>query len=102
VDVAPRPRIVDEALRAGVVVNLDYQDADGQVTRSRPVEPLAFARTGGQWYLLGWCHHAGAGRWFRLDRILEARLTRKRSAPRDLHETFGVPPQDARPVEMPS
>lgn len=97
----PAARIVDEALRAGVVVNLDYQDAEGQVTTSRPVEPLAFARTAGHWYLLGWCRHADAGRWFRMDRIHDARLTRNRRAPRDLHEVFGTPPEDAHPVEIP-
>ncbi len=95
-------RTVDEALRAGVVVNLDYQDADEQTTLSRPVEPLAFARTAGHWYLLGWCRHADAGRWFRMDRIRDARLTRNRFAPRDLHEVFGSPPEDAHPVQIPA
>lgn len=98
---SPAARVVDEALRASVVVNLDYRDADGKVTLSRPVEPLAFARTEGHWYLLGWCHHADAGRWFRLDRIRDARLTRQLFAPRDLHVTFGTPPPDAHPVQMP-
>lgn len=97
----PAARIVDEALRAGVVVNLDYRGAREQDTLSRPVEPLAFARTAGHWYLLGWCRHADAGRWFRMDRIHGARLTRDRFAPRDLHEVFGTPPEDAYPVEIP-
>lgn len=98
---SPAARIVDEALRAGVVVNLDYQDARGRLTSARPVEPLAFARTEGEWYLLGWCHRAGAGRWFRLDGIRDARLTRRRFAPRDLEETFGTPPPDAHPIQLP-
>lgn len=97
----PAARVVDEALRACVVVNLDYQDADGQPTTSRPVEPLAFARTQGHWYLLGWCRHSGGGRWFRIDRIHDARLTNQRFAVRDMHEVFGTPPQDAHPVEIP-
>lgn len=97
----PVARGVDEGLRTGVVVNLDYEGRDGQPTRDRPVEPLAFARTEGRWYLLGWCRLRCGGRWFRLDRIQDARLTRQRFDGRDLREVFGPPPQDAHPVELP-
>lgn len=93
-------RIVDEALRESVVVNLDYEDADGRRTESRPVEPLAFARTGSRWYLLGWCRRRASGRWFRMDRIRDARATRERFEPRDLDEVFGTPPDDAQPVTV--
>ncbi|MBW3576949.1 MAG: WYL domain-containing protein [Actinobacteria bacterium] len=93
-------RILDEALRASLVVHLDYRDAEGRGTRSRPVEPLAFARTGGHWYLLGWCREREAGRWFRMDRIQDARATREQFPPRDLHEVFGAAPDDAHPVDI--
>lgn len=98
----PAARVLDEALRTRVVVNLDYRDAHGRQTRSRPVEPHAFARTHGCWYLLGWCRQRDAGRWFRLDRIQGARLATQTFSARDLREAFGVPPHDAHPVEMPS
>lgn len=97
----PAARILDEALRTRVVVNIDYQDANQQQTSSRPVEPLSFARTEGRWYLLGWCRRRDAGRWFRIDRIQGARLTSQHFAARDVREVFGTPPDDAHPVEIP-
>ncbi|OHV38651.1 hypothetical protein CC117_02595 [Parafrankia colletiae] len=41
-----------------------------------------------------------AGRWFRLDRVRGATLAREQVAPRDMVETFGEPPADARPVHV--
>jgi predicted DNA-binding transcriptional regulator YafY len=93
-------RILDEALRSQVVLHIAYRDGEGRLTRRRPVEPLAFARTGGNWYLLGWCRRRRGGRWFRLDRIVAARLTRERFAPRDLVDVFGPAPADAQPVTI--
>lgn len=92
--------VIDEALRSGVVVNLGYRDRHGKVTRNRPVEPMGLARTGGHWYLMGWCRRSQAGRWFRLDRIIGARPTTERCPERDLDDTFGEPPPDAQPVEL--
>lgn len=100
---AGRPRTaatLDEALRRGVVVNIDYQDAKHRATRGRAVEPLAFARTGGYWYLLAWCRGAKGGRWFRLDRVVRAKLTRELFAERDLLDVFGPPPPDAQPIAL--
>lgn len=98
----PAARVLDEALRASVVVNIDYCDADGRLTRARPVEPLALARTGGNWYLLAWCRRREAGRRFRMDRIEAAYPTREPFSPRDLPELFGPPPDDAHPVHLKS
>lgn len=98
-----RPRIagtLDEALRQRVVANIDYRDAQGRATRARPVEPLAFARTGGHWYLLAWCRRTEGGRWFRLDRLNRATITRESFEERDLAEVFGPAPFDAQPVEL--
>jgi predicted DNA-binding transcriptional regulator YafY len=97
----PEPvRALDQALRDQVVVNLDYRDAEGRLTSRRPVEPLAFARTHGHWHLLAWCRRAGAGRWFRLDRIVAARPTNQPIPDRDLREVFGEPPDDAMPADL--
>lgn len=93
-------RVLDEALRSGMVANIDYRDARGTLTRRRPVEPLAFARTGGHWYLLAWCRRRRAPRWFRLDRIMAARITRQPVGRHDLAALFGPPPADARPVDL--
>jgi predicted DNA-binding transcriptional regulator YafY len=92
-------RIVDECLRAGRVVVLDYLDASGSVTR-RPVEPLAYANNHGRWYLLAWCRHRRAGRWFRLDRIQAAWSTTQEFEPRELSAVFGTAPPDAHPVAV--
>jgi len=87
--------VLDDAMRQGVVVVLDYVDADDRATRRRPVEPMLFAQNRGHWFLLGWCRRRRAGRWFRLDRIAAAHLTTESVSPRDLTEVFGPPPPDA-------
>ena len=65
------PLAIQEAITARRVLRIDYQDRSGQVT-VREVEPVVFAATRVQWYLLGWCRLRDAGRAFRLDRILAA------------------------------
>lgn len=97
----PRCRqVLDEGLRNTVVINIDYRDRDGVVTRGRALEPLGFARTGGYWWLMAWCRERDAGRWFRMDRILTARLTRQRFPARPVDAVFGTPPDDARAVDL--
>lgn len=91
-------RTVDEAIRRGVALTINYEDRAGQTTRTRRIDPLAVARTGGRWYVLAWCHVRLAGRWFRFDRIKRAALTRQPVVQRDLVQVFGPPPADARPV----
>jgi predicted DNA-binding transcriptional regulator YafY len=96
----PVARVVDEAVRANVVVVIDYVDREGARTERRPVEPMAFAHRDRRWYLLAWCRRRRAGRWFRLDRISAATLTTQACPPRDLVEVFGDPPDDAAPVTV--
>lgn len=101
--VAPRPiaaRVLDEALRRSVVVLIDYVDGEGNLSSARPVEPMAFARITNHWYLLAFCHLRQAGRWFRLDRVRHAQLTRQPAPDRSLGEVFGDPPEDAQPVAL--
>lgn len=93
-------RVVDEGLRRRVVMHLDYVDERGQLTRERPVEPMALVRTKHHWHLLAWCRLRDAGRWFRTDRVRAAWLTREPTVERDLTETFGPPPHDATPIEL--
>jgi predicted DNA-binding transcriptional regulator YafY len=72
---APRadsiPLVIQEAITAGHVLRLDYADRDGQRT-TREVEPVAFAATRHQWYLMAWCRLRDGGRAFRVDRIRAA------------------------------
>jgi proteasome accessory factor B len=79
-------------------VVIDYTDARGRSTSKRPVEPLAFARSHGQWYLLAWCRRRRDGRSFRLDRIVGAWPTAERFAERDLADVFDEIPDDATAV----
>lgn len=91
-------RMIDEAVRRGVAVSIDYEDGIGRLTHRRRIDPLAIARTGGRWYVLAWCHTRRAGRWFRFDRIRKATLTRTPVQPRELSRVFGEPPADAQPI----
>ncbi len=93
-------RTIDEAVRRGVAVTIDYEDGAGRLTQRRRIDPLAIARTGGRWYVLGWCYVREAGRWFRFDRIRRATLTRTPVQPRELLQVFGEPPADARPIHF--
>lgn len=93
-------RVLDEAMRAGVVVVIDYLDAQGQATERRPIEPLTYARSSDRWYLLAWCRTRRGGRSFRLDRITGAQITTQRFEPRDLNDVFGAPPDDAAPISL--
>lgn len=93
-------RTVDEAVRRGVSLSIDYEDRKGERTRKRRVDPLAIARTGGTWYLLAWCYRSEAGRWFRFDRIQRATLTRQVMKSRPVGEVFEPPPDDAQPLRL--
>jgi predicted DNA-binding transcriptional regulator YafY len=65
------PLAVQEAITARHVLLLEYRDRHDAVT-VREVEPVAFAGTRDQWYLLGWCRLRNGARAFRVDRILAA------------------------------
>jgi predicted DNA-binding transcriptional regulator YafY len=60
---------IQEAIIARHVLVLDYRDRNDAVT-VREVEPVAFAATSSQWYLMAWCRLRDGGRAFRMDRIL--------------------------------
>ena len=67
----PPSQVIQEAITAGHVLVLDYRDRNGAVT-VREVEPVAFAGTRAQWYLVGWCRLRDGARAFRVDRIESA------------------------------
>jgi predicted DNA-binding transcriptional regulator YafY len=92
-------RVIDEAIRRRVAVRIDYEKRAGDAS-TRCIEPLAIARTRGEWYVLAWCRERAAGRWFRFDRIRKASITRQGAVHRDLERLFGAPPPDARPLEL--
>ena len=63
-------------------LEIDYYTYGTDERRTRTVDPYRVYATEGNWYLLGWCHHAQAERIFRIDRIESAVL---------LDETFEAP-----------
>ena len=93
----PQARVVDRAVRERLVVVIDYRDAHGELT-TRRVDPLQLVLTAGHWYLLGYCRRRDAGRWFRLDRITDARLTTEPADDHDVATVIGSPPPDAHPL----
>jgi len=79
---APRPRSARQlagryevstrtTITARHVLLLDYRDRHDVVT-VREVEPVAFAGTQTQWYLMAWCRLRDSARAFRVNRILAA------------------------------
>ncbi|MCL2316123.1 MAG: YafY family transcriptional regulator [Actinomycetia bacterium] len=88
--------VVEEGLASRRVVALTYVD-ERQTETQRRVDPQMLAHGFGHWYLVAYCHRRQAIRWFRLDRIRSAHLTKQDSRDRPLAD-IGVPPSTAHPV----
>jgi predicted DNA-binding transcriptional regulator YafY len=100
VQVEPSTRamqVMGDAVRTGKVVNIDYVDGRGELTR-RAIEPMAMGRDRDRWLVFAWCRLRRDGRVFRLDRIQDARLTKETAPPRVLQDVFGEIPADVLPV----
>ncbi|WP_157155839.1 YafY family protein [Diaminobutyricimonas sp. LJ205] len=87
---------LEEAMAEQRVVRIRYTSRDGTTT-TRDVEPVLFASTNGQWYLVGWCRLRNAIRWFTVSRIERASVTKTACGGHTMHEV-GEPPANARPV----
>ncbi|WP_308222201.1 helix-turn-helix transcriptional regulator [Kocuria rosea] len=87
---------LEEAMAEQRVVRIRYTSTEGTTT-TRDVEPVLFASTNGQWYLVGWCRLRNAMRWFTVSRIERASVTKTACAGHTIHEV-GQPPANARPV----
>ena len=101
VNVARSPtRAVQSALEEGMttqrVLRVRYHSAAGDRT-VRDIEPILFASTNGQWYLVAWCQLRDAIRWFAVTRVERASVTGQSCAGHTLEEV-GVPPEHARPA----
>jgi len=72
----PLARALAEERRAW----LRYDDAGG-VRTDREVEVLGLAWRGGPWHAAAFCHRREAFRLFRVDRVVRARVMRKRARP---------------------
>lgn len=101
IDAPPTPsRAVRSALEEAMVeqrvVRIRYTSRGGSRT-TRDVEPVLFASTNGQWYLVGWCRLRDAMRWFVVSRVERASVTTTACSGHTVDEV-GEPPATARPV----
>lgn len=87
---------IEEAMAEQRVVRLRYTSGSGVTTR-RDVEPVLFASTNGNWYLIGWCRLRDAMRWFTVSRIEQASVTTMACTGHTVQEV-GEAPVNARPV----
>ncbi|MEV4954408.1 MULTISPECIES: helix-turn-helix transcriptional regulator [Paenarthrobacter] len=87
---------LEQAMSEQRVIRIRYTSKDGSTT-IRDVEPVLFASTNGQWYLVGWCRLRDAMRWFIVSRIDRASVTKTACGGHTIHEV-GEPPANARPV----
>ncbi len=79
------PLAIQEAITARHVLRITYRDRHDRET-AREVEPVAFAATRTQWYLMAWCRLRGGARAFRVDRILAADDTGEPASPRSYRD----------------
>ena len=79
------PLAIQEAITARHVLRITYRDRHGRET-VREVEPVAFAATQAEWYLMAWCRLRGGARAFRVDRILAAEDTGEPASPRSYRD----------------
>jgi predicted DNA-binding transcriptional regulator YafY len=87
---------VEQAMAEQRVLRIRYTSGDGSTT-TRDVEPVLFASTNDQWYLVGWCRLRNAMRWFTVSRIERASVTTMACSGHTVQEV-GEPPANARPV----
>ncbi len=87
---------MEQAMTDQRVLRIRYLSKEG-VTSRRDVEPMLFASTNGNWYLIGWCRLRSAVRWFALGRVQAASATREPCTGHDIQEV-GVPPETATSV----
>jgi predicted DNA-binding transcriptional regulator YafY len=79
------PLAIQEAITARHVLRITYRDRHDRET-VREVEPVAFAATRAEWYLMAWCRLRGGARAFRVDRILAADDTGEPASPRSYRD----------------
>ncbi len=73
-ELAPALRVVRQAMREEVVLNLRYADESGQTSR-RDIWPVQLFFYEGKQIVAAWCCARSAFRHFRIDRVRELTLT---------------------------
>jgi proteasome accessory factor C len=67
--------LIAEAVEKERQLELRYYSASSDRESTRIVDPVSVRSIEGRWYLDGYCHNAEGMRRFRVDRVVEARLT---------------------------
>lgn len=83
-------RAVESGILRRVVMDLEYEDRFGEMTK-RAVEAHGLFSSQSGWYLIAWCRMRDGPRVFRLDRIKEATITDEAIPERDIDEVLEVP-----------
>ena len=79
------PLAIQEAITARHVLRITYRDRRDRET-VRDIEPVAFAATRAEWYLMAWCRLRAGARAFRVDRIRAAEDTGEPASPRSYRD----------------
>lgn len=90
-------RAIEQSLVGQRTLSMTYISAQGVSTR-RTIEPTIIAWADHHWYVVAYCQERGDTRWFRLDRIVRADVTKTRYTARPVAD-IGKPPPSARPVD---
>lgn len=88
--------VLEHGTAAQRVLRIRYVSGTGART-VRDVEPVMFASTNGQWYLVAWCQLRDATRWFAVARVERASVTTQPCSGHSIQE-IGEPPPNARPA----
>ena len=75
IDQPPLLDIVRAAHESRNQLDMTYHSASSDEVTNRVVDPLDLVAIDGHWYLDAWCHTAKSERRFRVDRIVDARIT---------------------------
>lgn len=78
---ADRLELLQAATSQHLQVEIDHYSYGSDLNQVRRIDPYRVYATEGNWYVIGWCHLAGAERVFRVDRIRAATLTDVRFDP---------------------
>ena len=91
--------VIEDAVLAELVVEIDYIDRDGART-TRLVEPVALVVSDVAWYFVGFCRLRGGGRSFRLDRVTAARATDEPAPHHEYQSLAGGMPETIRRLPL--
>ena len=72
--------VLSSALQAAQRVQLHYRSSQGEVTE-RGFDPYGVVSREGVWYTIGYCHLRQGQRLFRLDRIIQVKMTNEMFSP---------------------